>query len=65
MRTIAYDTVSLALLLGSVVFFYRAIEFLAQKDYVAGLIAVGIGILVVRAGVEAGRLALVSRHEDR
>ncbi len=65
MRTIAYDTASIALLLGSSLFFYRAVEFLAQKDYVAGLIAVGIGILVVRSGVEAGRLAMVSRSEDR
>ena len=65
MRTIAYDTVSLALLLGSSLFFYRAVEFLAQKDYVAGLIAVAIGVFVIRAGVEAGRLAMVARKEDK
>lgn len=65
MRTIVYDTVSISLMLASALFFYRAVEFLAQKDYVAGMIAVGIGMIVVRSGVEAGKLAMVSRHEER
>ena len=64
MRPLAYDIVSLALVLGSVFFLYRAVEFLAQKDYVAGVLTIAAGFLLIRGGAEIGRLAIVARRED-
>ena len=63
MRSVVYDVVSIGLSLASLVFFYRAVEFLADKDYVAAVLAIGIGFLVVRGGTEMGRLAVFSRKE--
>lgn len=65
MRSTVYEILSLVLLLGSLFFLYRCVEFLAQKDYVAGIIALGIGFLVIRVGVELGRFAFAARHEER
>ena len=59
-----YELASFAMLFGSLVFLFRAVEFLAQKDYAAGLIAVGIGFVVIRTGVELGKLAFVARREE-
>ena len=51
-------------ILGSGYFFYRTVEFLAHADYVAGLLALVVAFLVVRAGVDVSRLAVASRDED-
>lgn len=64
MRPTLYEGFSLTMLFGSLFFLYRAVEFLAQKDYVAALIAVAVGFLVVRVGVELGKLAFVARREE-
>ncbi len=62
MRPIIYDAVGIALMLGSLLFLYRSVEFLAQKDYVAGTLALVAGVVVVRVGVELGRLSFAERH---
>ncbi len=64
MRATIYDTVGLGLLLGSTYFFYRSVSFLALKDYVAGLIALAIGFLIIRVGVEIGKMAILIRREE-
>lgn len=63
MRATLYDTIGLGLLLGSTYFFYRTIEFLAQKDYVAGALALVVGFLVIRVGVEVSKLAILIRRD--
>lgn len=63
MRATIYEILGLAFLLGSAAFFWRTVEFLAQKDYVAGIIALVVGFIVSRAGVEISKLALVIRRE--
>lgn len=63
MRSTIYDTLSIGLLLGSTFFFYQVVTFLAQKDYVAGLIVMVIGFVMVRVGVEVSRLAILIRRE--
>ena len=65
MRSTLYELLSLAMLLGSLFFLYRCVEFLAQKDYVAGVLTLGIGFVVVRAGVELGRLSFWARRNER
>lgn len=64
MRAIVYDIVGIALMLGSLLFLYRCVEFLAQKDYVAGALTLVAGVVVVRAGVEMGRLSFAERREE-
>lgn len=63
-RSTIYEIGSLAFLLGSIFFLYRCVEFLAQKDYVAGVVTLGIGFLVVRVGVELSRLSFHARREE-
>lgn len=64
MRSTFYEVSSIGLLLATLFFYYRCVEFLAQKDYVAGVIALGIGFLVTRAGVELARLSFYARREE-
>ena len=45
MRATIYEILGLAFLLGSAAFFWRTVEFLAQKDYVAGIIALVVGFI--------------------
>lgn len=65
MRATIYDTVGIGLLLGSTFFFYRTVTFLAQKDYLAGLIALAVGFIMIRVGVELGKLSILIRREDQ
>ena len=62
MRATIYEILGLAFLLGSAAFFWRTVEFLAQKDYVAGIIAlVGGGIAFFPMSMAAPRSASSSR----
>lgn len=63
MRATLYDTIGLGLLVGSAYFFYQTVAFLAQKDYVAAVITLAIGFLVIRVGVEVSKLAILIRRE--
>lgn len=64
MRSTVYDALSIGLLLGSTFFFYQVVSFLAQKDYLAGLLVMVIGFVLVRVGVEISRLAILIRRES-
>lgn len=64
MRTHIYDMLGVGLILGSGYFFYRTVEFLAEADYVAGLLSLVVAFLVVRAGVDASRLAVAKGSGD-
>lgn len=64
MRAIVYEVIGLGLVLGSTWFFYRCLYFLAQKDYLAGLIVLVIGFVVIRTGVELGKLAVLNRRRN-
>lgn len=64
MRSRIYDVLGVGFLLGSGYFFYRSVEFLARADYVAGLMAVVVAFLVVRAGVDISRLAVAKSDES-
>ncbi len=64
MRATLYDAVGLGMLVGSTFFFYRCVHSLAQKDYVAALIVLVIGFVMIRVGVEVGKLAILIRREQ-
>jgi hypothetical protein len=53
------------LTLGSFYFFYRATDFLVDKDYIAAALVLLAGFLILRVGAEMARLALLSRRRTR
>jgi hypothetical protein len=61
MRRWFFEVLSVALLGGSLVFFYRCITSLEQHDYVAAILLMFIGFAVIRVGADLARLALVDR----
>lgn len=65
MRALIYEIAGLGLLLASVVFFYRCVGFLANKDYVAGLAVLAIGFFMLRTGAELGKLSVYLRREEQ
>jgi hypothetical protein len=64
MRARVYEILGVGFLLGSAYFFFRTVEFLAQSDYVAGLMALIVGFLVIRAGVDISRLAVAETNGE-
>ena len=60
-RFFFFEILALALIAGSMFFFKEALEYLAERDYVASLVVVGIGVSVISVGKEMARLALVQR----
>ena len=64
MRATVYEILGLGMLLGSGLFFYRCIGFLARENYLAGLVSLAIGVIVIRTGVELSKLALLIRRDN-
>jgi hypothetical protein len=62
LRKYFFEALALLLLLGSLVFFYECIRFLARRDYVAATLLMFIGFAVIRVGAELARLALIERQ---
>jgi hypothetical protein len=60
-RFFFFEILALLLIGGSMFFFKEALEYLAERDYVAALVVVGIGVSVISVGKEMARLALVQR----
>lgn len=63
MRGVVYNVIGLGFMIASGYFFYRCVEFLAQKDYVAGLVALIAGFVVIRAGTEISKLGIYLGRE--
>ena len=57
MRARAYMALAVILLGASLWFFYRTGQFLADQDYLAGLIHVFVGFAVIRTGADLARLS--------
>lgn len=65
MRHIVYEILGLLLVLAGVAFFYTCVEFLAEKDYIAGIIVVVLGFGVLRTGVELSKMSVLLRREEQ
>lgn len=63
MRHLLYEIVSILLIVAGVGFFYACVRFLAQRDYVGGLLLVVVGFGVMKSGVELSKLAVMLRRE--
>jgi hypothetical protein len=57
-----FEVLALLLILGSLVFFWECVSYLAKRDYIAALVLTGIGFSVLTVGKELARLALVQRE---
>ena len=64
MRRGLYEILGLLLVLGSVVFFYYSVTFLADKDYIAAILQIFVGFALVRAGLELTKLSLLTTERD-
>ena len=58
MRGWLYELLATLLILGSLVFFYRAAGTLADRDYVGATLLLVIGLAVITVGKELARFAL-------
>ena len=63
MRTSVYILLAVILLGASLWFFYRTGQFLADQDYLAGLIHVFVGFAVIRTGADLARLSNTTAME--
>lgn len=50
-------------MIASLVFFYQTTSFLVGKDYLASILAMVIGFVLIRVGVEFGRLAVIIKKD--
>jgi len=64
MRALIYEIIGLGLMAASGWLFYRCLYFLAEKNYLAGLVVLVIGFVVIRTGVELGKLAVLHRRRE-
>lgn len=62
MRRHLFELLSVLLIGGSLVFFWQCISYLTQRNYVAAVIVMGIGLAVISVGKELARLALVQKE---
>jgi hypothetical protein len=62
MRRYLFEILALLLVVGSLVFFWECITYLAKRDYIAALLLTGIGFAVLTVGKELARLALVQKE---
>ncbi|MBL4634098.1 MAG: hypothetical protein JKY56_09505 [Kofleriaceae bacterium] len=61
MRHYFFEVLSILLLGGSLLFFLECIDYLKQRDYVASIILLLIGLAVISVGKEMARLALAQK----
>ncbi len=54
---------SFGMMIASLVFFYQTTSFLVGKDYLASILAMVIGFVLIRVGVEFGRLAVIIKKD--
>jgi hypothetical protein len=56
-----FELLAVVLIAGSMFFFKEALRHLAERDYVAAVLVVSIGVAVISVGKEMARLALAQR----
>ncbi len=57
-----FFALSVLLMLGSLVFFFQCIGYLTERNYVAAIILMLIGVSVISVGKEMARLALIHKE---
>jgi hypothetical protein len=62
MRKSFFEILAIALIAGSLLFFYKCVTYLERRDYVAAVLLAFVGFAVIRVGSEMARLALVQKE---
>ena len=65
MRLRLVDALATLLLFFSLYLFYAAVAALSERDYVAGLLEIAVGLSLIRSGIELEKLALVERSRGK
>jgi hypothetical protein len=60
-RRYFFEVLAVLLMGGSLVFFYECIGYVSERNYVAAIILMLIGISVISVGKEMARLALIQK----
>ena len=63
MRGYIYDVASLGLIVLSLFFFYKSVDFLSENNYIASVISMIIGFMIARVGVELSKISLVAEQD--
>ncbi|MFT7621957.1 MAG: hypothetical protein ACI9WU_001122 [Myxococcota bacterium] len=63
MKRTIFDLTGLILVLASIAFFFYSVRFLAEREYIGGILQIFVGFSLIRAGLELSRLGLL--REDR
>ena len=63
MRAIMYEITGLLLMVLSLYFFYRSVDFLTRNDYIGAVISMLIGFIMIRGGVDLARAAMFIETE--
>ena len=63
MRAIMYEITGLLLMVLSLYFFYRSVDFLTINDYISAVISMLIGFIMIRGGVDLTRVAMFVETE--
>jgi hypothetical protein len=61
MRRYFFEILAVLLIAGSLFFFKETLDYLGNRNYVAALLVMVIGVAVISVGKEMARLALVQR----
>ncbi len=64
MRRIVYEILGIVMVFLSLVFFYFSIQFMAERDYIAGILQIFVGFSLIRAGLELTKLSLLTNTEQ-
>jgi predicted ABC-type sugar transport system permease subunit len=64
-KAIVYESAGLLLMAASLYFFYRSVDFLTTNDYISAVIAMSIGFVILRGGVDLSRLAILVDADHR
>ena len=61
MRRYFFEILAVMLFIGSMGFFIECIDYLSNREYVAAIILMFIGLSVITVGKEMARLALIQK----
>lgn len=62
MRRLIYEVVGVLMVLASILFFLHSVRFLADRDYIAGILEIFVGFALIRAGLELTKLSLLNQE---
>lgn len=65
MKATVYESIGLLLMAASLYFFYRSIDFLTSNDYIGAVIAMLMGFVILRGGVDLSRIGVFLDSEHR